>query len=299
MVNPPIDLTVGSKHKTRSYDDVVVIAYEGFKKVSVRFVDTGHVAIVSGREVRNGYVKDRSACSEPEDFKAGTVIKGPYGSIEIIKYTNANHVKVRFALTGSERVFTSDAIRDGRIKDLFAPSVYGVGFMGDGKFKSSANGAKSKPYSCWHSMMQRCYDSEFHKTQQSYMGCSVSKVWHNYQVFAEWFELNYPMDGGSYELDKDLKVAGNRVYSPESCMFIPKILNIKTSAEKVHTLINPDGKLVTVLNLRQFCIDNNLSVQNLYAVKSGKLKQHKGWVLTNNGLTDEAAPPKQFDTQPV
>jgi len=274
MTNTPIDLAVGSLHKTRGYGDVVITAYNSSKSVKVMFVDTGYVTTVPSREVRNGLIKDKSVDVTPNEFKAGNVIDSDYGPVEIIKYTNAKHVKVRFIRTSSERVFHANAIRDGRIKDLFAPSVYGVGFIGSGRFNS-----KAKAYKCWHSMMQRCYDRNFHKANKSYIDCSVEKAWHNFQVFAEWFEQNYPNDVDSFELDKDSKVPGNRVYSPETCLFIPKVLNIKTSAEKSHTLIDPNGNRVDVVNLRGFCKENNLSVQNLYAVRSGKFSHHKGWVL--------------------
>jgi hypothetical protein len=50
----------------------------------------------------------------------------------------------------------------------------------------------------------------------------VCKEWHNYQTFAEWY-YKYHIEG--YRLDKDLKVMGTKVYSPETCTFIPVELN--------------------------------------------------------------------------
>jgi len=70
--------------------------------------------------------------------------------------------------------------------------------------------------------MQRCYDPKYHITRPSYIGCSVDPKWHNYQVFAEWFYLNYKDD---WVLDKDLLIKGNKIYGEDNCIFIPARLN--------------------------------------------------------------------------
>ena len=50
----------------------------------------------------------------------------------------------------------------------------------------------------------------------------VCEEWHNYQNFAEWFNKNYI---SGYELDKDLLSNNDKIYSPCTCVFIPKLLN--------------------------------------------------------------------------
>lgn len=75
----------------------------------------------------------------------------------------------------------------------------------------------SKAYSCWTNMVQR------HK-RTGYEKVEVCPEWSQSGVFLQWYARNY-VEG--YELDKDLKVPGNRLYSPETCMFIPRTLNRK------------------------------------------------------------------------
>jgi group I intron endonuclease len=47
--------------------------------------------------------------------------------------------------------------------------------------------------------------------------------------------------------------------------------------QKEYTLLNPDGELITFINMAKFCRDNNLSNAKLCLVASGKRKFHKGW----------------------
>lgn len=62
----------------------------------------------------------------------------------------------------------------------------------------------------------------------TYAGCSVGFT--DFQAFAMWAVQQYGYDlrdgdGRWYELDKDLLRPGNKVYSPELCLFVPKRIN--------------------------------------------------------------------------
>ena len=52
--------------------------------------------------------------------------------------------------------------------------------------------------------------------------CTVDERWHNFQNFAEWYYDNY-IEG--YHLDKDILFKGNKIYSPETCCFVPQEIN--------------------------------------------------------------------------
>ena len=75
-------------------------------------------------------------------------------------------------------------------------------------------------------MLQRCYDKNFQIKASTYIGCSVDPIWHNFQNFAEWCKINYK---SNYELDKDLLNKRNKIYSPETCCFIPEQINLLIS----------------------------------------------------------------------
>lgn len=112
--------------------------------------------------------------------------------------------------------------------------VYGVGFC-----DIAARGReKHACYVDWNSMLQRCYDPLFHKRTPTYIGCSVCKEWQTFSNFYEWWKRNH-IDG--YALDKDLIKKGNKVYSPETCVYLPKDINNLLSKRKKYRGILPIG----------------------------------------------------------
>lgn len=80
-----------------------------------------------------------------------------------------------------------------------------------------------KSYKTWDTMIRRCYSKYKQVENPTYIGCSVCEEWLTFSNFKRWFDENY-IEG--YELDKDILVKGNKVYSPETCCFVPKRLNL-------------------------------------------------------------------------
>jgi len=108
------------------------------------------------------------------------------------------------------------------MKDKFKPSVCGVGFIGEGSHTSRINGDLNRTYTVWNSMIVRCYSDLYQKRRPAYIGCTVCPEWHDFQVFGDWFVLNY-VDG--FQLDKDILKQGNRIYSPDTCIFVSSQVN--------------------------------------------------------------------------
>ena len=77
-------------------------------------------------------------------------------------------------------------------------------------------------------MLARNYDPYTQSKQPAYIGCSVCEEWLCFQNFAEFY-INHPSYGLGYNLDKDLLVKGNKVYSPETCTMLPPDLNVVIS----------------------------------------------------------------------
>lgn len=77
-------------------------------------------------------------------------------------------------------------------------------------------------YYAWTNILTRCYSNRHLSRRPTYERCEVDSEWHLYSNFKKWFEVNY-VDG--YHLDKDVLVQGNKVYSSESCVFIPPRIN--------------------------------------------------------------------------
>jgi hypothetical protein len=52
------------------------------------------------------------------------------GDFKIVEYNNKTNVKIQFINTGYEAVVELGSIRNGGVKDLYLPSVCGVGVSG-------------------------------------------------------------------------------------------------------------------------------------------------------------------------
>lgn len=74
--------------------------------------------------------------------------------------------------------------------------------------------------------MERCYSEKLKKKYLTYAECTISDEWLNFQSFAKWYDENfYKVDGEVMCLDKDILIKGNKIYSPETCVFVPDNIN--------------------------------------------------------------------------
>jgi len=159
----------------------------------------------------------------PEDMDSGTKFTTNMGDLVVVRYHSSKKVDVKFVNTGYTCNTTATSIRQGLVKDPIFPSKFGVGFLGIGPHKMVPNGVTNPAYAKWANMMERCYDEKYLERKPTYRGCSVCDEWHNFQNFADWYET-HAIDG--YQLDKDIKVKGNKIYNPLNCLFVPQPLNL-------------------------------------------------------------------------
>lgn len=131
------------------------------------------------------------------------------------------------------------AIEMGIVKDRLSKSVYGVGILGNTVTK--VNGKPTKVYEVWGSMLQRCYSDVYQKKQKSYIGCTVSDNFKNFEFFSEWFCKQIGSDKEDWDLDKDVLFKGNKVYSEETCVLLPRSLNIVLVKRVVSIGCSPIG----------------------------------------------------------
>lgn len=119
-----------------------------------------------------------------------------------------------------------NAFKKGKIKCPYDKVVYKVGYLGEGKYNVSENGKKTRVYQTWQNMLQRCYDEKYHEKKPTYINCGVDEDWLNFQNFAKWYEDNYYKVGNEKMcLDKDILIKHNKIYSPETCVFVPQTIN--------------------------------------------------------------------------
>ena len=147
----------------------------------------------------------------------------------IIEYKNVHDIDICFPeYDWTFKGAKYQNFKKGNIKCPYERRYYGVGYLGEGKYKVKENGRVTRVYDTWHSMLQRCYGGENSgKRSLTYIGCEVCEEWLNYQNFAEWYDNNYyTVKNEVMCLDKDILVKHNKIYSPETCVFVPNTINV-------------------------------------------------------------------------
>lgn len=116
-----------------------------------------------------------------------------------------------------------DKFKNGEIKCIYEPRTYGVGYLGNGAYNFKDD---KKAYKSWSGMLERCYSERCQEKYTSYKGCEVCKEWHDLQTFAQWHYQNYyEVAGQRMCLDKDILIKNNKIYSPETCIYVPERIN--------------------------------------------------------------------------
>ena len=104
--------------------------------------------------------------------------------------------------------------------------VYGVA-INDADYAVKPIGPDGKRLRCpyyraWNEMLRRAYCPKFLARFPTYIGVTVCEEWHSFMAFRDWMETQ---DWQGKHLDKDIIVPGNKVYSPDTCVFVPPAIN--------------------------------------------------------------------------
>lgn len=154
----------------------------------------------------------------------------------IVEYRKAIDINVYFP----EYNWTAENVqynnfKRGNIKCPYERRYYGHGYIGEGDYTAWKNGKYTKCYDTWKEMLTRCFDEEYKLKHNTYLGVTVCEEWLCFQNFAEWYYENYyEIEGEKICLDKDILVKGNKIYSPNTCIFVP---------ERINTLFTKNDKL--------------------------------------------------------
>ena len=186
--------------------------------------------MASGKEIKIDYSKTylSNRCGpfkiikELPKVQSGTILK--------------RAIQIRFLLTGTiKNVLLLDAL-NGNVKDPYYPTVADVGCLGD--YTKYQHHCKNL-YDIWFHMISRCYN-ENDESFKAYgaRGVHVDARWFCYEHFlADVIHvpgydeyINSLINGGTkYQFDKDMKQPNveNKIYSLETCCFIPAVMNTK------------------------------------------------------------------------
>lgn len=166
----------------------------------------------------------------PRKLLCGVVYPNKYGSFEVVEYKSKKEVTIKFCATGSVKKTNSVACLKGRVKDLYFPSVVGVGFIGN--TTSSLDGKVKNSYHVWRGMLRRCYQDT--GEAKTYFGIvKVCDEWLSFEEYEKWYDDNY-IEG--YEVDKDFTSPLIKIYSPDTCSFIPNKINAIIGKKKYNTV---------------------------------------------------------------
>lgn len=98
------------------------------------------------------------------------------------------------------------------------------------KYRDLEKRLKTLEYIKWCSMRDRCkIEGNVQKRLPSYIGCTMADCFKSkdegFQYFAEWCQSQIGFGKDGFQLDKDILVKGNQIYSPDTCVFVPQQLN--------------------------------------------------------------------------
>lgn len=211
----------------------------------------------------------------------GTIIKSKnFGVARVIdngyKY---GYFKVQFKNTGNIDEFRTDAIKKGEIRDKYAPTLLGIGIIGNIKTR----GKYKKYYSLWRNMITRCYS----KSNSAYYGkVEVCKEWLVFEAFYEdiknvdgWNEDEF--ENGNLVLDKDIKQPffNHKIYSKNTCTWTTQDINstIQDAQQREFIGVSENGDTFKSRNISDAARKIGSDRRQVSAVLHGRFKTTKGW----------------------
>lgn len=187
----------------------------------IKFKNSGFEKIITTQTIfAKGVIDDSNSM-----YSVGKQFTNTHGCKFIItEIINSSRRKIKFLDKYEyETVVSTGNILLGTIKNPYNINVYSVGCVGE--FQPSKNpNSGNKLYETWRGMIRRCYYGIDYYRNDSYKNTMMCDEWLNFSNFHKWAIDNY-IEG--FVLDKDLMqiFSENKIYSPETCIFIPKELN--------------------------------------------------------------------------
>lgn len=158
--------------------------------------------------------------------RIGEQVINKYGrKLTIIEYKDYDHIVIEVDDVCKTKIRTRYKIFSNGcyIASPYDKTIHNTGYIGIGEYNITNNRCA---YNKWSDMIYRCYDPYF-LNNKTYIDCTVCDEWLNFQNFAKWYEENYyECNNGKMCLDKDILVKGNKIYSPDTCVFVPHEINM-------------------------------------------------------------------------
>jgi len=103
--------------------------------------------------------------------------------------------------------------------------VYGAG-VNDWIGVVKVGGKLIMEYVLWKNMLKRCFYEGYKQNQPTYQDVTCSKEWLSMTKFIEDVSQMRGYGLSGWALDKDILQKGNKLYSKETCCFVPAEVNL-------------------------------------------------------------------------
>lgn len=157
--------------------------------------------------------------------------------MKIVEYYGCHDIVVEFQDEWKYKTHAQfTQFNDGRIKNPYFPTVFGVGIIGELNTMID-NKTQTKEFRTWYEMMRRCYSKDFKEISPTYKNATCCNEWKYYPNFYKWLHSQDNFDIWKEQklscLDKDILLKNNKTYSPNTCLLVPHCVNtLFTKREK-------------------------------------------------------------------
>lgn len=237
---------IGDKFDTKHDGKIELLKFLGKSKWKIKFLNTGYECEHYIHNILKGTPQDRSLFKYGRSkYKVGDIITRKDGEnveiIDIYRINLNNKTRLKFKIKFISTGFITDVFGDmdgiNSVRDKFKPTVHKVGIIGywenlpfEGKLRDC------QEYRLWDGILERCYDRTEDKNL-SYEEATTDPNWVYFEKFYydiqkvegydRWkqYKIDHPKEKNIYELDKDIKGKGSKIYCVDNCTFIPKEIN--------------------------------------------------------------------------
>jgi hypothetical protein len=213
--------------------NTTIISYRKWEDIDVKF-DDGYIAYNKDYGAfKKGSIKNPNIKTKSNNLinRLGEINYNIYGTkLEIIKYNNYDDVDVKI-YDKDNTVIKNTRYNNFKSKHMFSTydkTINNIGYIGKPIFSKDEETipmCKLLSYLYWVGMIDRCYKNS--NRLRTYEDKFVCEEWLNYSNFKIWFDKNYyEITNKKMQLDKDILVKRNKIYSPSTCIFVPNDINM-------------------------------------------------------------------------
>jgi hypothetical protein len=213
-----IDRT-GEIYITNEGYKVEIIECFGANDITIKYEDKTILNKVFFSALKSGQVK------KPQNRVGEKYINNEGQRAEIIEYKSSVNITIKFEDSSIVSNLQYDNIKRGAFKNPYIKNICNFGYIGEMR-NIIKDSTYNKFYSTWVNMIKRCYVERELIKYPSYRKISVAEEWSCFENFYKWAILNYNSEFmQNWQLDKDILVKRSKIYSIETCCFVPSAIN--------------------------------------------------------------------------